>query len=147
MIPTQVIFLCTGNSARSQMAEGWLRHLTDERIEPLSAGLAPKGLNPVSVKVMQEVGIDISQQTSKDVVDFLRTPIQFVVTVCDNAHEKCPIFPFAYKYLHWSIPDPAPIDDPALKLAAFRSARDQLRDRIERELLPLLQGKEREWPS
>ena len=141
MIRTKVMFLCTGNSARSQMAEGWLRHLTDERVQSLSAGLSPKGLNPLSVRVMQEVGIDISQQRSTDVVGYLGQPVQFVITVCDNAHEKCPIFPFAFKYLHWSISDPAAVEDPAERLIAFRSARDQLREFIETELLLLLPRK------
>lgn len=138
MIRTKVIFLCTGNSARSQMAEGWLRHLAGEHIEPLSAGLDPKGLNPYAVAAMSEVGIDISGQTSDNVTDFLGYPIQFVITVCDNAHEKCPIFPFAYKYLHWSIQDPAAVPDGPEKLQAFRAARDVLRTRIEAELIPLL---------
>lgn len=138
MIQTKVIFLCTGNSARSQMAEGWLRHLAGDGVEALSAGLDPKGLNPYAVRAMQEAGIDISQQQSKAVKEFLGRPIQIVISVCDRAHEKCPVFPFAYKYLHWSIPDPAAVQDGPNKLEAFRAARDDLRDHIEAELLPLL---------
>jgi arsenate reductase len=138
VIQTKVIFLCTGNSARSQMAEGWLRHLGGDHLEPLSAGLDPKGLNPYAITAMQEVGIDISHYASKNVTGFLGRPIQFVITVCDNAQEKCPIFPFAYKYLHWSIPDPAAVPDGPDKLPAFRAARDLLRQRIEEVLLPML---------
>jgi arsenate reductase len=138
MIRTKVIFLCTGNSARSQMAEGWLRHLSGDHIEPLSAGLDPKGLNPYAVEAMREVGIDISGHTSDNVTGLLGRPIQFVITVCDNAQEKCPIFPFAYKYLHWSVPDPAAVPDGPDKWRAFREARDVLRTRVETELIPLL---------
>ena len=87
----KVLFLCTGNSARSQMAEGLLRNLTDQ-YEALSAGVAPKGLNPLAVEAMREIGIDISKHQSKDVKDFLGQTIQYVITVCDNAKQRCPIF-------------------------------------------------------
>jgi arsenate reductase len=107
VINIKVLFLCTGNSARSQMAEGWLRQLADEQVTALSAGLNPKGVNPLAIEVMRDVGMDISRQVSKHAAEFLGQPIQYVVTVCDNAHERCPVFPLAYKYLHWSVPDPA----------------------------------------
>jgi arsenate reductase (thioredoxin) len=87
MMKPKVLFLCTGNSARSQMAEGFLRHIAGNRFEPLSAGIEPKGLNPLAVEVMREIGIDISQQRSKNVRKFLGTPIPYVITVCDNAKD------------------------------------------------------------
>ena len=96
----KVLFLCTGNAARSQMAEGWLKHLAGERFEVMSAGIAPRGLHPLAVEVMREIGIDISRQQSKHVRQFLGVPVGYVITVCDNAREHCPVFPGAYIYLH-----------------------------------------------
>lgn len=133
-----VLFLCTGNSARSQMAEGWLRALAGESVEVLSAGLDPKGVNPYAIDAMREVGVDISGHTSKDVRDLLTRRVDVVVTVCDNAKEKCPVFPFAFTFVHWSFPDPAALPDGPEKTSAFRDVRDQLRRRIEEELLPTL---------
>lgn len=132
----KVLFLCTGNSARSQMAEGYLRHVAGTEFEPLSAGLDPKGLHPLAVEVMQEIGIDISKQHSKDVRAFLGQAIPYVITVCDNARQRCPIFPLTYKFLHWSLDDPAGVQGShAERLAAFRRVRDQIRERIDQELL------------
>lgn len=131
-----VLFLCTGNSARSQMAEGWLRALAGDGVEVLSAGLDPKGVNPCAIDAMREAGVDISGQTSKDVKDLLGRRVDVVVTVCDNAREQCPVFPSAPAAMHWSFPDPAALPDGPEKTAAFREVRDQLRERIERELLP-----------
>ena len=135
----KVLFLCTGNSARSQMAEGYLRHAAGDKFEPLSAGIEPKGLNPLAVEVMREFGIDISQQRSKDVAELLGQAIPYVITVCDNARERCPIFPLTYKFLHWSLDDPATAqgshDD---KLEVFRRVRDELRRRIDEELVDSL---------
>ena len=132
----KVLFLCTGNSARSQMAEGYLRHAAGDRYQALSAGIAPKGLNPLAVEAMREIGIDISQQISKDVVTLLGQHIPYVVTVCDNAKERCPIFPGTWKFLHWSLEDPAAAagthDD---QLAVFRRVRDQLIAHIEQEFV------------
>src|SRR6266576_614794 len=91
MAKPKVLFLCTGNSARSQMAEGYLRHVAGDEFEPLSAGVEPKELNPLAVEAMREIGIDISQQKSKDVIGFLGQYIPYVVTVCDNAKQRCPI--------------------------------------------------------
>jgi len=132
----KVLFLCTGNSARSQMAEGYLRHVGGGEFEPLSAGIEPKGLNPLAVEVMGEIGVDISQQRSKDVREFLGQAIPYVVTVCDNARQRCPIFPHTYKSLHWSLEDPAEATGShGEKLAVFRRVRDEIRQRIEQELL------------
>jgi arsenate reductase (thioredoxin) len=133
MLKPKVLFLCTGNSARSQMAEGYLRHIAGDRFEPLSAGIEPKGLNPLAVEVMREIGIDISQQRSKYVGEFLGTPIPYVITVCDSAREHCPIFPETYKYIHWSIEDPAAIHGTEEeKLAVFRRVRDEIASRVQR---------------
>jgi arsenate reductase len=132
----KVLFLCTGNSARSQMAEGYLQHAAAGRFEALSAGIDPKGLNPLAVEVMREIGIDISRQTSKDVVTLLGQHIPFVVTVCDSAKERCPIFPGAGKFLHWSFADPAAVEGTRdERLAAFRRVRDQLIANIDREFI------------
>jgi arsenate reductase (thioredoxin) len=132
----KVLFLCTGNSARSQMAEGYLRHVAGAEFEPLSAGIEPKGLNPLAVEVMSEIGIDISRQRSKDVRAFVGQTIPFVVTVCDNAKRQCPIFPPTYKSLHWGLEDPAEArGSHEERLAVFRRVRDEIRQRVERELL------------
>ena len=132
----RVLFLCTGNSARSQMAEGYLRHVAKDRFAALSAGVAPKGLNPLAVEAMREIGIDISQQQSKDVASLLGTHILYVVTVCDNAKERCPIFPGTWKFLHWSLQDPAAAagshDD---RLAVFRRVRDQIIAHIDEQFV------------
>jgi arsenate reductase (thioredoxin) len=132
----KVLFLCTGNSARSQMAEGYLRRAAGDRFEALSAGIEPKGLNPIAVEAMQEIGIDISGQQSKDVVSFLGQYVPYVVTVCDNARERCPIFPRTYKFLHWSFDGPAAAEGThEQKLAVFRRVRDEIIQHIDRELL------------
>jgi arsenate reductase len=136
----KVLFLCTGNSARSQMAEGYLRHVAGDRFEPLSAGIEPKGLNPLAIEAMQEIGIDISQQQSKDVVSFLGQYIPYIVTVCDNARERCPIFPRTFKFLHWSFDDPAAASGSREEnLAVFRRVRDEIAHRIDEELVSLQQ--------
>jgi len=132
----KVLFLCTGNSARSQMAEGYLRATAGDRFEPLSAGIEPKGLNPLATEAMREIGIDISHQKSKDVVSFLGQYIPYIVTVCDNARERCPIFPRTYKFLHWSFDDPAAVTGSREeKLAVFRRVRDEIARRIEQEFV------------
>ena len=132
----KVLFLCTGNSARSQMAEGYLRHVAGKRFEAISAGIEPKGLNPLAVEAMREIGVDISRQKSKDVVTLLGQHIPYIVTVCDNARERCPIFPRTYKFLHWSFDDPAEaVGSYEEKLAVFRRVRDEIIHRIEEELL------------
>jgi arsenate reductase len=132
----RVLFLCTGNSARSQMAEGYLRHVAGNEFEPFSAGIEPKGMNPLAVEAMKEIGIDISRQSSKDVKEFLGQAIPYVITVCDNAKSRCPIFPSTYKFLHWSLVDPAEASGSHdEKLAVFRRVRDEIAQRIQQELL------------
>jgi arsenate reductase len=132
----KVLFLCTGNSARSQMAEGYLRHAAGDRFEAISAGIEPKGLNPLAVEAMREIGIEISPQTSKDVVSLLGQHVPYVVTVCDNAKERCPIFPGTWKFLHWSLEDPAAAEGtPDERLAVFRRVRDQIIANIDREFV------------
>jgi arsenate reductase len=132
----KVLFLCTGNSARSQMAEGYLRHVAGDQFEPLSAGIEPKGLNPLAVEAMDEIGIDISHQKSKDVVSFLGQAIPYIITVCDDARERCPIFPRTYKFLHWSFDDPAAAQGSREeKLAVFRRVRDEIAKKIDQELV------------
>jgi len=132
----KVLFLCTGNSARSQMAEAYLRRVAGDRFEAVSAGIEPKGLNPLAVAAMREIGIDISHQQSKDVSSFLGEPMPYVITVCDNAKERCPIFPGTGKSLHWSLDDPAQATGTeAERLAAFRRVRHQLIRFIDEQLV------------
>ncbi|HKZ82543.1 MAG TPA: arsenate reductase ArsC [Anaerolineae bacterium] len=128
----KVLFLCTGNSARSQMAEAFLRKHAGDRFEAHSAGLEPKGINPYTIRVMDEIGIDIRGQSSKDVMTYLgRVRFGVVITVCDNAEKNCPIFPFATTRLHWPFEDPARFEGPdEAKLAKFRNARDLIDARI-----------------
>ncbi|HEX8872551.1 MAG TPA: arsenate reductase ArsC [Candidatus Acidoferrum sp.] len=126
----RVLILCTGNSARSQMAEGIFRHLAGDGFAVESAGTNPVGVNPLAVEAMREIGIDIGQQSSKSVSRFEGQSFDLVITVCDNAAEHCPVFPGAPERLHWSLPDPAAVPgDHAQKMAAFRAVRDQLLDR------------------
>jgi arsenate reductase len=131
-----VLFVCTHNSARSQMAEGLLRSLGAGQFSVFSAGTVATMVRPEAVAVMQELEIDISAHTSKTSEQFLAQAFDWVVTVCDNALETCPYFPNAQKRLHWSIPDPASVrgslDE---RLAAFRTARDLLHHRITSEIL------------
>jgi arsenate reductase len=118
------------------MAEGYLRHVAGGEFEPLSAGVEPKSLNPLAIEVMSEIGVDISKHRSKDVREFLGQAIPYVITVCDNAKQRCPIFPRTYKFLHWSLEDPAEATGShEEKLAVFRRVRDEIRERIEQELL------------
>jgi arsenate reductase len=132
----RVLFLCTGNSARSQMAEGYLRHAVPDQFEAVSAGIEPKGLNPLAVEAMREIGIDISNHQSKDVVGLLGQHMPYVVTVCDNAQERCPIFPGTWKFLHWSLEDPAAVEGThEERLAAFRKVRDQLIEHIDQDFV------------
>jgi arsenate reductase len=127
----RVLILCTGNSARSQMAEGLLRKMAGDRIEVASAGVAPTQVRPEAIEAMKEIGIDISNHRSKSVDEFIRQPFDWVITVCDNANQHCPIFPGASRRIHWSIKDPAGIDgDDQTRLDAFREARDELRERL-----------------
>ena len=134
----KVLFLCTGNSARSQMAEGWLRALAGDRFEVFSAGTHPAGLNPLAIAVMQEVGIDISSQHSKSIDQFVGKPIDHVITVCDRAKESCPVFPSAFQVFDWSFDDPAvATGSNEARLSVFRLVRDEIREKILREFLCL----------
>jgi arsenate reductase len=128
----RVLFLCTGNSCRSQMAEGFLRHLGGDRFDVVSAGTDPTPLKQDAVDAMAEVGIDISTHTSKAVRPFLGQHFAYVITVCDRAIERCPIFPGAVHRLEWPFPDPAVVDGPQdVRKATFRSVRDGIRDQVE----------------
>jgi arsenate reductase (thioredoxin) len=127
--PTRVLILCTGNSARSQMAEGWLRHLGGEAFLAASAGTKPaERVNPLAVQAMAEVGIDIAAHFPKHLERFVAEPWDCVFTVCDNANESCPIFPGAGKRVHRSFDDPAAAEGTeAERLAEFRRVRDEIR--------------------
>jgi arsenate reductase len=126
---TRVLILCTGNSARSQMAEGLLRHDAGDRFEVYSAGTKPSQVRPEAVSAMKEIGIDISGQRSKSVDEFTEQPFDYVLTVCDNARESCPISPGRSVRLHRSFDDPALIQgSQEERMAAFRRVRDELRD-------------------
>jgi arsenate reductase len=127
----RVLILCTGNSARSQMAEGWLRSLANDRFDVSSAGTTPSVVNPLAIQVMAEVGIDLSSHRSKSVTEYLGQPFDDVITVCDQAAEACPVFPGPARRLHWSFPDPAAvIGDDAERLLVFRAVRDAIADRL-----------------
>lgn len=127
-----VLFVCTHNSARSQMAEGLLRDLRGDRYRVESAGTEATRVHPLAVAAMAEIGIDISQQRSKAVEEFAGARFDCVVTVCDQAREACPVFPGATEQLHWSLPDPSQATgSEEERLAAFRRVRDELRRRIE----------------
>ena len=132
MAKPRVLFLCTGNSARSQMAEAFLRRYAGDRFEVFSAGLEPKGINPYTYQVMEDRGFDLSQHSSKDLKLFLgKISFAYLITVCDNAEERCPFFPGAGIRLHWSFEDPAAYPGSAEeKLAKFRQVRDQIDARI-----------------
>jgi arsenate reductase len=113
------------------MAEAILRHLSDGRFAVFSAGTRPTAVHPMAVAVMQEIGIDMSGQLSKDVAVYVQDSFDYLITVCDQAREECPIFPGARRQLHWNLPDPAEVEgDEAVRLAAFRRARDDLDARI-----------------
>jgi len=124
----RILILCTGNSARSQMAEGLLRHDAGDRFEVFSAGTKPSHLRPEAIAVMRELGIDISRHRSKSVDEFAGQSFDYVVTVCDNARESCPIFPSETQNIHHSFGDPAAIEgSEEQRLAAFRRIRDEIR--------------------
>ncbi len=128
----KVIFLCTGNSCRSQMAEGLARHYGRGLIEPFSAGLMPVGVNPYAVRVMKEIGIDISGQTSDPIDEGLLAEMDVVITLCGNAEASCPATPPGIKRLHWPIDDPVgTIGTEERILARFRKARDEIRARVQ----------------
>ena len=131
----RILFLCTGNSCRSQMAEGWARRLKADAIEPFSAGTEPHGLNPLAVRAMAEAGVDIRQHRSKHVRELSEIPFDAVITVCDNAREACPIFPGKTRVVHVGFDDPpwlardARSDDEAM--VHYRRVRDEIRSFVE----------------
>jgi len=129
--PQRVIFVCTHNSARSQMAEGMLRAWGDDRFEVHSAGTEATRVRPEAIAAMAEIGIDIGAQTSKTLEPFLGESFSWLITVCDQAKEACPTIPGVRQQAHWSIDDPSAVEgDDETRLEAFRAARDHLRDRI-----------------
>jgi arsenate reductase len=132
----RVLFLCTHNSARSQMAEGMLRGLAADRFEAHSAGTEATHVRPLAVRAMDEIGIDLSGQESKTLDRYLGEPFDYVITVCDDANEACPFFPGAKNRLHWSLEDPAQATgSEEERLGIFRRVRDEIRERIEQELV------------
>lgn len=127
----RVLILCTGNSARSQMAEGLLRQLAGDRFEVFSAGVAPSHVRAEAIEVMSEINIDISGHRSKSVDEFANDQFDYVMTVCDNAKESCPIFPGNYQPIHISFDDPAAVEGTREdKLVAFRTVRDQITEKL-----------------
>lgn len=129
----RVLFVCTHNSARSQMAEGMLRAWAGDRFDVASAGTEATQVRPEAIRVMAEIGIDIGAQTSKTLDRFLGQPFAWLVTVCDQAKEACPTLPGVSRQAHWSVEDPSGVDaDEAGRIAAFRAARDDLRERVGR---------------
>ena len=127
----KIIFICTGNACRSQIAEGIMRHLVGNKHDVFSAGSHPTSVHPISIKVMKEIGIDISSHTSDPISRFLSENMNIVITVCDNADKVCPVFPGKVERIHWSIEDPfrgwtSDSDD----LVNFRKTRDDLARRI-----------------
>ena len=136
----RILFLCTGNSCRSQMAEGLLRQLAGDRFESLSAGAKPAGfVHPLAIEVMRDIGIDISGQASKSIDDFLPPegePPDLIISVCDAAAEECPTFPGNVKRLHWPFEDPPHGEETnAEKLIVFRRVRDEIQNAIQQRLL------------
>jgi len=128
----RVLFLCTGNSCRSQMAEGWLRALAGDRVVALSAGTRPGGVNPRAVSLMAEAGVDISAHSSDPIESFLADPPELVIAVCSAAAESCPVFPGSTRVLRWPFDDPAEARGSEEQvLAFFRRVRDEIRERIQ----------------
>ena len=131
MSKKRLLVLCTGNSARSQMGEGLFRHIGGEHWEVHSAGTQPSLVRPEAIAVMKELGIDLNDHRSKSVDQFTGQIFDYVVTVCDNARDNCPVFPSNARRIHWSFEDPAAVEGTEeVRLAAFRRIRDQIRDRV-----------------
>lgn len=129
--PTRVLFLCTHNSARSQMAEGLLRHIGKGRFEVHSAGTEATEVRPLAIRAMDEIGIDISGHRSKTLDEYIGQHFDYVITVCDQANESCPIFPSDPKRIHWSFPDPSAAEGTEEEcLAVFRKTRDEISSRL-----------------
>jgi arsenate reductase len=133
---SRVLFLCTHNSARSQMAEGLLRHLAGDRFKAMSAGTEATRVRPLAVRAMEEIDIDMSGQESKTLDRYLQEPFDYVITVCDDANEACPFFPGAQSRLHWSFEDPSKAEgSEEERLEVFRRVRDGIKDRVQSELM------------
>lgn len=135
----KVLVLCTGNSARSQMAEGLLKHITQDRYEVHSAGTKPSIVRSEAIKVLKEIGMDISNNRSKSVEEFAEQEIDYVLTVCDNSKENCPYFPAKTEFIHHSFNDPAEIEgDEETRIAAFRQVRDQIKKYLENDFVKII---------
>jgi arsenate reductase len=127
----RALILCTGNSARSQMAEGLLRSLAGDRFDVFSAGTHPSFVRPEAIQAMAELGVDLTGHRSKSVDEFREQPFDYIFTVCDNAKENCPVFPAGARHIHWSFEDPAAAQgDEAARVAEFRRIRDQIAARF-----------------
>ena len=145
MNPKRVLFLCTGNSCRSQMAEGILRHLAGDDVVAASAGTQPKPVHPLAVRVMREAEIDISHQRSKGLESVVGEPWDFVITVCDRAKESCPIFPGETERIHWGFDDPAEAEgSEEQRLRVFRRVRDEILARLRLFVAAQHLGREKE---
>ena len=140
----RILFLCTGNSCRSQMAEAWTRQLKGDQFESYSAGVAPKAIDPKAVKAMAEAGIDISGQTSKDIEAVRHLEFAYVVTLCDNANESCPFFPGKTRRIHRGFDDPPKLAAGAASeeaaMAFYRRVREEIRAFVEQFPLSLAEG-------
>ena len=124
----RILVLCTGNSCRSQIAEGYLKHFANEKAEIYSAGIETHGVNPGAIQIMKEDGIDISHQTSNNIDEYKNINFDYVITVCDNAKEQCPVFPSTAKQIHHNFPDPAKVigtDDEIME--QFRKVREEIK--------------------
>ncbi len=139
--PVRVLFLCTHNSARSQMAEGIMRHLSGRSVEVFSAGNEPSTIHPCAVKVLAEMHIDISRQRSKHLNEFLGQHFDYIITVCDRVRESCPVFPGDPEHIHWSFPDPVEVRGNAARLRAFDQTAHQLQLRIQQLLILIDRGR------
>ncbi len=141
--PVRVLFVCTGNAARSQIAEAMLKQLGGSNFETHSAGTEPRGVNPWTVQVLGEIGIDWTGARSKSVDEFVDQPFDYVITVCDRARQSCPVFPGDYNRLHWGLDDPAEVEGTdEQKLAAFRRTQIELSLRL-RPFIELARGPRR----
>jgi arsenate reductase len=131
----RILFLCTGNSCRSQMAEAWTKHLKGDLLEAYSAGVEPRGVDPRAIKAMAEVGLDISEQKSKDVDAFSQLEFDYVITLCDNARESCPYFPAKTKLIHQGFDDPPKLAENARSeeeaMVHYRRVRDEIKAFVE----------------
>jgi len=136
----KILILCTGNSARSQMAEGLLKHITQSKYEINSAGTKPSIVRPEAIKALAEIGIDISNNRSKSADEFANEEIDYVLTVCDNAKENCPYFPAKTKLIHHSFEDPAEVEGvEEIRLNAFRKVRDEIKDYFENDFVKIIE--------